>query len=182
MSNERPDAAAQRWVVDHPEQFLAPLAPDGFSLRPRGRQEPIEVVAAPGGWRVDGPGGIDGWLLRREGSGSGGFVLQTPDAETEAGWTLSHSRIGGEASLSYLILDDGRLFRIALRGPRRPRFELLDREMPGAYLIASPETQGWTIRPTPACGGLKDIRSISILFAAEILAAEGALPGGEESD
>ena len=86
--------------------------------------------------------------------------------------------VGGEgrAGLKFLLLDDGRLFRIALRGPRDGGFELLGWETPGAYIIARPEpNNGWSLIPTAACGGLTDLQAISVLMASEILDSEEPL-------
>ncbi len=82
---------------------------------------------------------------------------------------------GSEAGLKFLLLDDGRLFRIVLGGSRDGGFELLGWETPGAYVRAQPEPSGWKLIPTVACGGLTDLRAISILFAAEILDSEEPL-------
>jgi hypothetical protein len=79
---------------------------------------------------------------------------------------------GSEAGLKYLLLDDGRLFRVVLCGPRDGGFELLGWETPGAYLKARPQPRGWSLVPTFACGGLEEIGVLSILFAAEVLVAE----------
>jgi hypothetical protein len=61
------------------------------------------------------------------------------------------------------------------RGPREGGFELLGWETPGAYLTAQPASDGWKLAPTAACGGLVDLRAISVLFAAEVLDAEEPL-------
>ena len=82
--------------------------------------------------------------------------------------------------MSYLLLADGRLFRIVGRGPRDARFELLGWQMPGAYMIARPEPEGWRICPAPSCGAIADTGVLTILFAAEILAAEGFGSLGED--
>jgi len=83
--------------------------------------------------------------------------------------------VGSEAGLKFLLLDDGRLFRIVLGGSRDGGFELLGWETPGAYVRAQPESNGWKLIPMAACGGLTDLRAISILFAAEILDLEERL-------
>jgi len=82
---------------------------------------------------------------------------------------------GRETGLKFLLLDDGRLFRIVLVGLRSGGLELLGWETPGAYLRARPDSSGWKLIPTAACGGLTDLRAISILFAAEILDSEEPL-------
>ena len=85
---------------------------------------------------------------------------------------------GREAGLKFLLLDDGRLFRIVLRlsgSPPEGGYELLGWETPGAYLRARPEPSGWKLVATAAGGGLTDLQAISILFAAEILNSEEPL-------
>jgi hypothetical protein len=87
---------------------------------------------------------------------------------------------GCEAGPKFLLLDDGRLFRIVLRlrlrgSPPDGGFELLGWETPGAYLRAWPEPSGWKLVATAAGGGLTDLQAISILFAAEILNSEEPL-------
>jgi hypothetical protein len=77
--------------------------------------------------------------------------------------------------LYYLLLGDGRLFRIAPRSPRDGGFELQGWETPGPYWIARPRKEGWTLQPTPASGGLLEIHALLILFAAEILESEKPL-------
>lgn len=81
----------------------------------------------------------------------------------------------GEAGLKFLLLDDGRLFRIVMCGPREGGFELQGWETPGAYLRAQPQSEGWRLAPTAACGGIEEIHVLSILLAAEVLDAEAPL-------
>jgi len=144
----------------------------GFRLEVDGTAALI-VRPEPSGWQLDG-GATKGWRLNRQRSGADGFVLRRA-GEDEAGRTMRHPGSGSEAGLSYLLLDDGRLFRVVLRGPRDARFELLGWETPGAYLVARPEQVGWSIRPTAAGECLERTESMLILFAAEVLAADGGL-------
>jgi hypothetical protein len=171
-SSEGADGA----TVDHPDRSLARRLSGGFEIDAAG-QPTIRVTPSGDGWRIDGGEGLRGWTLRRTTSGAEGFVLIGADGRTEAGRTMPLVGAGREAGLKFLMLDDGRLFRIVLCGPRQGGFELLGWELPGAYLAAQPVENGWTIVPTPACGGLEglSVRTISILFAAEILDAEEPL-------
>ncbi len=113
--------------------------------------------------------------MRRAATSEGGFVLSAFDGRTEVGRTMPLVGSGRETGLRFLLLDDGRLFRIVLRGSPDGGFELLGWETPGAYLSARPEPSGWKLVPTAACGGLTDLRAVSILFAAEILDSEEPL-------
>lgn len=168
MADRRSDAAAGRPVVDYQEMVLAPLPGGGFSLGASG-QSPFRVTPDTRGFRVDGPGEVRGWRLVRAAGTTPGFVLRAgPEAE-ELAWTMPPLGLGREAGLRYLLLNDGRLFRIVLRGPRAGGFALLGWETPGAYFEARPATGGWNLIPLPASSGLEDIRALSLIFAAEIL-------------
>jgi hypothetical protein len=161
-------------TVDHADRSLVRLLNGGFEIDAAG-QPTIRVTPSGDGWRIDGGEGLQDWALRRTTSEAEGFILIGPDGRMEVGRTMPLVGTGREAGLKFLMLDDGRLFRIVLCGPRQGGFELLGWELPGAYLAAQPVESGWTIVPTPACGGLEDLRAISILFAAEILDAEEPL-------
>jgi hypothetical protein len=170
----RSDEGARGAVVDHPDRSLVRLSNGGFEIEAAGEQT-IRVEPAGDRWRIDGGEGPQGRVLRRTGSDAAGFVLSGADGRTEAGRTMPLVGTGREAGLRFLLLDDGRLFRIVMRGPREGGFELLGWETPGAYLTARPVANGWTLAPTAAGGGLEDLTAISILFAAEILDAEAPL-------
>jgi hypothetical protein len=170
----RSNEGAQSAVVDHPDRSLARLSNGGFEIEAAGQRK-IRVDPAGDSWRIDGGKALQGWVLRRTASDAAGFVLSGADGRTEAGRTMPLVGTGREAGLRFLLLDDGRLFRIVLRGPREGGFELLGWETAGAYLTARPVASGWTLAPTPAGGGLEDLTAISILFAAEILDAEEPL-------
>ena len=155
-------------MVDHSQRWLARRPSGGFEIRTAG-QPTIGVDPSGSGWRVDRVEGMRGWSLRRAAASEGGFVLSAFDGRTEVGRTMPLVGSGRETGLKFLLLDDGRLFRIVLVGSRDGGMELLGWETPGAYLRARPEPSGWKLIPTAACGGLTDLRAISILFAAEIL-------------
>jgi len=170
----RANGGAPGAVLDHPERRLARLSSGGFEIEASGHPV-IRVEPSDEGWRVDGPGSLRGGILRRAASGAEGFVLLGADGKREAGRTMPLVGTGREAGLKFLLLDDGRLFRIVRRGPRERGFELLGWELPGAYLTAQPAWQGWRLMPTAASGGLDDLTTISVLFAAEILDADQPL-------
>ncbi len=173
MSNVSSEGGSGRAMVDHSQRLLVRLPSGGFEIRAAG-QPTIRVDPSGSGWRIDGVEGR-GWFLRRAATHGDGFVLQAFDGRTEAGRTMPLVGGGREAGVKFLLLDDGRLFRIVLSGPPDGGFELLGWETPGAYLRARPEPSGWKLVPTAACGGLTDLRAVSILFAAEILDSEEPL-------
>ena len=166
---DRPsDAAAERRSKEPTDRRLVPVS-GGFRLERR-RSDTIELAVSEDGWRLTGPDALDGGSLTRD-TDCGGFVLRHPDG-VEAGRTMRTDGTAiGEGS-SYLIVEDGRLFRIVLRGPRDARFELLGWETSGAYIVARPGSNDWMLCHTAAGKNLKDNDSMMILFAAEILAAD----------
>ena len=164
------DTAATPFVFEHPELTLSRLDTGGFALAPIG-QDPIRAEPDGDGWRLEGRPRLEGWRLERD--AVGGFVLCDPEVGTdESALTLASVDDG---SPRFLLLEDGRMFRIRLEGPRDGRFELSGWETPGAYLVARPEKREWKISPMPASGGLPELTTIWILFAAEILEADGGL-------
>jgi hypothetical protein len=155
--------------VEHPGHLLTRRPSGGFILE--SADGSIEAVPVEGGRRLDGPDELRDCLLKRAGAHEG-FVLFRAAGREEAGRTQTLSGVGRDAGLSFIQLDDGRVFRVMLRGPREPRFELLGWETPGPYLVAWPTEEGWKIRPEAACVGLGEIGPLTVLFAAEILEME----------
>ncbi len=168
------EEGAQRAVAEPPARFVARLPGGGFEIAADGAVA-IRVVPAEDGWRVGGTDGLEGWILRRAAAERPGFVLGHPGSGTEGGRTMPPVGLGQESGLRFLLLEDGRVFRIVRRGPRQQGFELLGWETSGAYLRAEPAAPGWRIAPTPAAGGLGELNVIAILFAAEITDAEDGL-------
>ena len=156
------DHAACR-VIRHPD--------GGYVLETGGRA--IRVAPGDGGWVVKGDDDFDGWSLRR--ASTPGFVLHSKGGSAEAARSMPPLGTGAEAGLRFLLLEDGRLYRIVLRGPRDGVYELTGWETTGAYLTARPETEGWSLEPTTACGGLNEIRVLCLMLAAEVLDADGAM-------
>jgi len=126
-----------------------------------------------GGWQVEGRPEDERWDLVRHDEPGGGFVLREAGGAKEIARTLAHEALGQPRELRYLLMGDGRLFRIALRGPGDCRFELTGWETSGAYLTARPFEDGWRVEPSPASGGIEDVRALSVMLAVEIVAAEG---------
>jgi hypothetical protein len=134
------------------------------------------------GWRVTASPGADRavlswedgtvWSLEEDKSGAGGFVLYAGESNDSP--VLGRTTRGTAASEGFsvvsLLLEDGSLFRIVVRGLPRPRIELLSWEVDGAYLVASPDEDVWRIRRTPAGMEWKAGREALVLFGAEILA------------
>jgi len=143
----------------------------GFTLGVRGGTI-ARIQPSGGGWRVEGDPEMQDWQLRRAESAEG-FVVS--DGQRELGRTMIAFGIDGKSAPRQLLLDDGRLFRIRPRAPRTGGMELVGWEVPGAYLLARPDPDGWTIAPTAASGGIPDVRLLSLLFAAELLDADDSL-------
>ena len=164
-------------LSEHAERSLRRTAAGGFALEAEGAGT-IRLQPVPGGWLVEEPDGLDGWRLNRGSLLSLGFILMEADGTAEAGRTMSLPGSGRDADLRYLLTSDGRLYRMRLHGPRDGRYELQGWEAPGAYLTARPASSNWTISPEPASSGLREIRPLMILFAAEILDSEEPLAEG----
>ena len=168
-------------IVEHPTARLVRETDGGFELRVE-RGATLRAVPLAEGWRIDGSDLPEGWSLRRAVDTGSGFLLSTGERpDDEAARTSGMCAGAGEREARSLLTADGRLFRIVLRGPRDGRFELVGWETPGAYLVARPESTGWRIDPTSACGGIDDLRVIAVLFAAEVLDAEEPLVPGVSS-
>ena len=159
---------------------MARLPAGGFEIRAAGRPT-VRAQPCTGGWslgseRAEEPAAspsVDGGLLERTVESKEGFVLRAADG-AELGRTMP--LVGAaDAGLRFLLLDDGRLFRIVRQGVRETRFELIGWETAGAYLEALPTADGWKLTATAAGGGIADLSVISVLFAAELLEAERPL-------
>jgi hypothetical protein len=148
-------------LTDRPEYRLVRLVSGGFVLDPEG--DPVSAAPAEGGFDFDGAS-VTGWRVRPDGAG----LLLSRAAGDEAGRSL---RPGAEAAPDdpiSMLLDDGRLYRMVLRGPRDARFDLVGWETDGAYFEARPSGEGWAIRATVAGTGMEDADGLLLLFAAEL--------------
>jgi len=163
-------------LTEHPDYQLERRQDGGFSLAP-GDGEAIRVEPAKGGWRLAGPRALAGWELRRPPGEEGSYLLLAagPDAE-EAGRSTVAPGSEKPDGRRDLVMADGRVYRMLLRGPEDPRFELAGWETSGPYLTARPCGRGWSIVPEPASAGLDEIRGLLVLFAAEILDTGGPGP------
>jgi len=73
---------------------------------------------------------------------------------------------------SSIVLADGRLFRVSIRGVASPRIEVARWDVPGPYLVASPGPSGWAIERTPAGRALPECDVLELLTLAAIEALE----------
>jgi len=154
---------------------------DGFVIEGDGEQ-PLRMVRGARGstWEI---GASDrAWLLRPSPAGDG-LELYERARETEEplGYLFRADRSGDG---SHVLAEDGRLFRVVLRGPRDPHYELAGWEGPGPYIVARPESDGaWKLEPTVAWEGMdrEEARFLTVLFVAEILERDGSLPFGESA-
>jgi len=160
-------------IVDHPPRRVVRRGA-AFRIEARGATE-LEAVPEAEHWRIEGLADAPTCRLERSPRTGVGFVLRGTTADQDAPTSLRMDGLGSVSDLRYLLMDDGRLFRIVFVGPREGRYELVGWETPGAYLTALPESDGWRIEPTPACSGIPEIRTITLLFAAEILDSEAPL-------
>jgi len=161
-------------MFDHPSVRVVRAGSGSFALQPeRSDAELLRVSPADGGgFRVVGEGIAGGWILERDDGPTGGFRVLAGDGSDELGRSVGMGRLGVQREMRYVLLGDGALFRVVPSEPREGGFEVSGHETWGPYLTARLEPGGWRIAPTPACGGLEDLRILTLLFAAEILAAE----------
>lgn len=157
-----------------PDRLARRLAGGGFSV---GASEGAPIRALPDGaaWRIEGSVDLEGACLER--GADGGFVLRRAAGEGAIAESMPPDGFDRDERSRSILLEDGRLFRMVLRGPRHPRFELAGWETSGAYWIAQPASEGWLLRPTPAGGELGDLDVLTILFAAEVLDSDDAENG-----
>ena len=147
----------------------------GFEVRAEGYPS-LRAKPDEGGWCVGRESGLETWRLERSCDGAPGFVLSQEGVERGRTMPLAGAP---EAGLRFLLLDDGRLFRILRCGARESWYELLGWETPGPYLEARPVPEGgWRFAATAAGSGLEgvaDMTALIVLLAAEVLDAEEPL-------
>ena len=155
-------------MTEHPVYRLEQRSDGGFTLSAEDC-DTLRVGSEAGSWRLTGSDRLDGLELRRLGDGQGRFQMVAAGGEAEAGRSSVGPGADARSGARDLVMADGRVYRMLLRGPEDPRFELTGWETTGPYLTARPEPDGWSIVPEPACAGLDEIQALLILFAAEIL-------------
>ena len=149
--------------------------PDGTVIVEVEPDAHVELIPVRDGWRVLGmESGVEARAERVIEDG-GGFRLKRSQSQDDEGartLRMPDGDGGREARGRHVLLEDGRLFRLVERGGRDPRFELLSWEVPGAYLVARPGQDGWTIEPQVAGDALDDLPALWVLMALEILDTE----------
>ena len=166
-------------MIDHPSVRVVRTGGGGFELQSERGESRVATPAAAGGYRVEGPCIGDALRLVRDDGSTGGFRVLSGDGAEELGRSVGLGRLGVQREMRYVLLGDGSLFRVAPGGPREGGFEVSGSETWGPYLTARTEADGWRIAPTPACGGLEDLLVLTLLVAAEILAAEEPIDPGQ---
>ena len=103
----------------------------------------------------------------RPGDEPGGKVLVVagPDGDVELG------RVSGDGTS--ILLADGRLFRVEVRGVSRPCVEVARWDVPGPYVIARAGEAGWNLERTPAGEALPGCETLELLVTAAIEALDG---------
>jgi hypothetical protein len=136
---------------DHEKTAMHPEG-DGFRLTGSGSSPERRIVPAR-----DTAGGF--LLVRRDGA-----------AEVELGRSTPLEDEVEESAPTYLLLDDGRLFRLLLRGPEDPRYELCCWESTAPYLEARRvSATDWSLVPTLAGRELTGWDVILPLVATTVL-------------
>ena len=156
------------------ELCLCPRAEGGFRLEAPGRWW-LETGAFGDARREVASSDRRAWTLREaSGPDARGIVLEAavPEGFREVARSQRGSGTGREPLAFYL--SDGRVFLAAHGSVPEVRYELHGWEVRGAYWTAGRQGSHWTISPTAAGRRLAGSEAILVLFAAEILAAEGS--------
>ncbi len=130
----------------------------------------VEATPSGDGWRIVEGGRQQRWVIRPEGSGRERVLLraETERDEQEIGRTTAWGAPSAGGLPASLLLPDGRLFLIVVRGDDGPSFELAGWEAPGAYWKAKPDVGEWRIERTPAGRDAGLGWEALVLFAAEL--------------
>jgi len=127
----------------------------------------VELLPEAGGYRVTRADDAPLSLVPTTGESVGYRLL---DGSRELGRTTLLDPEAGPTAPAYMLLDDGRLFRVVLREPADPRYELWSWEAPASYLAARPRPGGhWRLVPTEAGEELEGWDRILPLLVATIL-------------
>lgn len=78
------------------------------------------------------------------------------------------------AETTYLMQQDGRLFRCAQRGLRAVRMELTDWETGAPFLAAEAVEGGWDVTVGPAGAQLESLVQVALLWAVELIEADAS--------
>ena len=120
------------------------------------------LVTGAGTWRLTWSVAERGWLLHRL---VGGLA-------EEAGQTTSSTPAPVSAPVS-VLLEDGRLFRLAAIGLSDPRVELGRWDVPGAYVLGRHVSGGWELERTAAGVALEAPPELWILTCVELGRLDG---------
>ena len=92
------------------------------------------------------------------------LVVSEPTGERELG------RVSADGTS--ILLADGRLFRVAVRGLSSPRVEVARWDVPGPYVVATPGNAGWKLERTAAGEALEGCETLEMLLSAAIESLE----------
>src|SRR5512139_3237143 len=127
-----------------------------------------DVVPRDGGFVIEGR---PGWRLAWS-DAEHGWLLTDGEQARELGRTTA-SGPGRTVAPSSVLLEDGRLFRLAWVGASEPRVELGRWDLPGAYLEGRPDAGAWELTKTPAGEAIDAGPELWILACAEIGRVDG---------
>ena len=120
------------------------------------------VVTGAGSWRLTRIETERGWLLHRL---VGGLA-------EEAGQTTASASSPVAAPVS-ILLEDGRLFRLAAVGLSDPCVELGRWDVPGAYVVGRPVPGAWELERTASGTALEAPPELWILTCVELGRLDG---------
>lgn len=130
----------------------------------------VEASPAKEGLAVTGAGTGAGWTLTREPChAGGGFVLRV-GADSDAREIGRSSRIAGAEQHRTILLEDGRLFRIAgWVTDEGAGVDLRGWETRAAFYSARASRDGFRVTSGPAGRSLRSGTDLLVVFAAEVL-------------
>lgn len=117
-------------------------------------------------------GGLAPAVVRRRDSG---LVLLAQDGR-ELGCSTDALGFDRRLGLRFVLMEDGRLFRIEPLGATTSGLCLRAWDVPGAYLTAVPTEEGFRLNVTVAGACLSVFEPVALLFAAEVLMLHQPLP------
>lgn len=140
-------------------------ADGGFLLEDAGGV--TEAVPTGSGFRLESASGVR--TLESEAE-TGDLVLVEPgdDGPLELGRLTGRRAAQDGAWDQGILLADGRLLRIALRGLAPPRLQVGPWNLPAPYLKARLDGDGWSLERTAAGSRLGDRGALEVLVAAAL--------------
>ena len=131
---------------------------------------PIDGVPDDTGFAVNGPGS---WRLTWIAAERGWVLHRLSGAQTEDAGQTTSSAPPPMAAPASVLLEDGRLFRLASFGMSEPRVELGRWDLPGAYVIGRPVAGAWELQRTAAGMALDAPPELWILTCVELGRLDG---------